>query len=87
MKVYGGLAIFPLRGVIKQWRILICAKSQKRAAEIGSRFTSLYGIRTYWAVTGNADELAACTHEGIWMNAGNTYDPEFIEYLDGKFAE
>lgn len=62
-------------------RLVIVAKSQKRAVELlNERFKrySLYSFRIYASETGNDTQLALAEHgEGVWIEVGRDYSNEY----------
>jgi hypothetical protein len=65
MKIWGGVDTF--KG--KQVRVIVCAKTKKRALELLKNVSQRY-FNNYFCETGNSLELSIATVEGVWRSSG-----------------
>lgn len=87
MKVWGDTCqvTVPMPDGSTQARVIVCARSQKRAVEllnnsIVAGYVTISTLRTWWAETGNEVELAtAANREGVWYapDVGGSASREF----------
>lgn len=94
LRVYGGwtsTAHKPSLNGGRQARTIVAAPNKRRAVEILARHpltrVSRYEFNGYWCETGNANELATATREGIWVNQGDWNNPKWEELPVGEGGE
>lgn len=74
LKVWGG----SLDGMR---RTIVCAPTKKRAVELlrsNGPILSMHYFNDYWSETGNCEELAVATTEGVWT-ADDMWGAAFVK--------